>query len=229
VDHGGSDAGYRADLLRFPEQHFSVACLCNTTVNPGQLARQVADLYLAKELKTPPPLEAEQTVPLSAQQLAWRVGMYWNPDGDSVRRITLDDRKLRIAAGDALGLEMKPLSESRFRSSEPSMELRFEAKGKLIELPDGGKPETFELTPAFAPTAAEMADYTGAYTSSEIEAIFRVKLDGSTLEIHRLRFRPVMLRPAVRDVFIGSLGRVRFTRDAKNRVTGLVLNGGRMP
>ncbi|HLY19426.1 MAG TPA: serine hydrolase domain-containing protein, partial [Bryobacteraceae bacterium] len=29
VDHGGADAGYRADLIRFPEQHFSVACLCN--------------------------------------------------------------------------------------------------------------------------------------------------------------------------------------------------------
>jgi hypothetical protein len=25
VDHGGADAGYRADLLRFPQQHFSVA------------------------------------------------------------------------------------------------------------------------------------------------------------------------------------------------------------
>src|SRR5271170_5968799 len=29
VGHGGADAGYRADFLRFPEQHFAVACLCN--------------------------------------------------------------------------------------------------------------------------------------------------------------------------------------------------------
>src|SRR5579871_5740824 len=29
VEHGGSWGGYRAQLLRFPEQHFSVACLCN--------------------------------------------------------------------------------------------------------------------------------------------------------------------------------------------------------
>src|SRR5216684_9118175 len=29
VSHGGSWGGYRAELLRFPEQHFSVACLCN--------------------------------------------------------------------------------------------------------------------------------------------------------------------------------------------------------
>src|SRR5713226_2303822 len=29
VSHGGAWGGYRAELLRFPEQHFSVACLCN--------------------------------------------------------------------------------------------------------------------------------------------------------------------------------------------------------
>lgn len=40
VDHGGADAGYRADLLRFPDQHFSVACLCNlSTANPSDLYR----------------------------------------------------------------------------------------------------------------------------------------------------------------------------------------------
>ncbi|HWN97895.1 MAG TPA: serine hydrolase domain-containing protein, partial [Blastocatellia bacterium] len=36
VGHGGADAGYRADFLRFPEQRFSVVCLCNlSTSNPG--------------------------------------------------------------------------------------------------------------------------------------------------------------------------------------------------
>ena len=29
VRHGGAWGGYRAELLRFPEQHFSVACLCS--------------------------------------------------------------------------------------------------------------------------------------------------------------------------------------------------------
>jgi hypothetical protein len=55
VDHGGADAGYRADLLRFPEQHFSVACLCNKgEINPGELTRKVADVYLGKQFKDPP-------------------------------------------------------------------------------------------------------------------------------------------------------------------------------
>ena len=47
VGHGGSDAGYRADYLRFPKQRLGIACLCNLgTINPGLLARQVAEVFL---------------------------------------------------------------------------------------------------------------------------------------------------------------------------------------
>jgi CubicO group peptidase (beta-lactamase class C family) len=52
VDHGGSWGGYRAQLLRFPEQHFSVACLCNlANANPEKRAHEVADIFLAEEMK----------------------------------------------------------------------------------------------------------------------------------------------------------------------------------
>src|SRR5262249_25674179 len=52
VDHGGAWGGYRAQLLRFPEQHFSVACLCNVeSANPGRRAYRVADVYLGALLK----------------------------------------------------------------------------------------------------------------------------------------------------------------------------------
>jgi CubicO group peptidase (beta-lactamase class C family) len=47
VEHNGSYGGYRATLIRFPEQRFSIACFCNlASMEPGKLARQVADLYL---------------------------------------------------------------------------------------------------------------------------------------------------------------------------------------
>src|SRR5580692_6950049 len=55
VSHGGSWGGYRAELLRFPEQHFSVACLCNLgSANPSKRAHQVADIYLASLMKPHP-------------------------------------------------------------------------------------------------------------------------------------------------------------------------------
>jgi CubicO group peptidase (beta-lactamase class C family) len=58
VEHDGRDAGYRAHLIRFPDQHFAVACLCNLALPeaklPGALVRQVADVYLAGQFPVPP-------------------------------------------------------------------------------------------------------------------------------------------------------------------------------
>src|SRR3954451_23336981 len=51
VSHAGSDAGYRANLIRFPDQHFSVALLCNlASINPSGLSRRIADIYLASSV-----------------------------------------------------------------------------------------------------------------------------------------------------------------------------------
>jgi CubicO group peptidase (beta-lactamase class C family) len=51
AEHGGGMGGYRADLIRFPSQRFSVACLCNLgSIDPSQLVREVADIYLAEAL-----------------------------------------------------------------------------------------------------------------------------------------------------------------------------------
>jgi len=63
VRHGGSWAWYRAQLLRFPERHFSVAVLCNLAgTNPSALAQQVADIYLAPALAA----ASEATTPRAA-------------------------------------------------------------------------------------------------------------------------------------------------------------------
>ena len=64
VRHGGSWAGYRAELLRFPDEHASVAVLCNVAdANPSRLASRVADIVLAGRLGAPeePPAPSRAT------------------------------------------------------------------------------------------------------------------------------------------------------------------------
>ena len=47
VSHAGGLAGYRAQLMRFPEQNFSVILLSNRgDTDPTQMCHQVADLFL---------------------------------------------------------------------------------------------------------------------------------------------------------------------------------------
>jgi CubicO group peptidase (beta-lactamase class C family) len=88
VSHGGSWGGYRAELLRFPEQHFSVACLCNLeSTNASKRAHQVADVYLASLMKPradkPHELEKEQlvdAVDMSSDSLLAFVGSFWSDE-----------------------------------------------------------------------------------------------------------------------------------------------------
>src|SRR4051812_22947899 len=52
VRHGGAWGGYRAELLRFPEQHFSVVCLCNVgNARPSKRADRVAEIFLGSLMK----------------------------------------------------------------------------------------------------------------------------------------------------------------------------------
>ena len=52
VQHGGADAGYRTYLARFPDQDFSVIVFSNlASFNPGGLAFQITDIYLADQIE----------------------------------------------------------------------------------------------------------------------------------------------------------------------------------
>ena len=107
VSHGGAWGGYRAELLRFPEQHFSVACLCNLgSANPSSRAQRVADVYLANLMKPreakkglePVSSKAKNLIPLTAEQLKSYQGDYWSEELGVTYRLGIVDGKLKVAA-----------------------------------------------------------------------------------------------------------------------------------
>ncbi|MGB6595811.1 MAG: serine hydrolase domain-containing protein [Candidatus Acidiferrum sp.] len=106
VSHGGAWGGYRAELLRFPEQHFSVACLCNRgDANPSRRARQVADIYLGVMMKPKDEKKdaARETaekkeILLTATQLQAYTGDYWSSELGVTYRLGIVDDKLKVVA-----------------------------------------------------------------------------------------------------------------------------------
>jgi len=106
VSHGGAWGGYRAELLRFPEQHFSVACLCNRgDANPTKRTVQVADIYLGSMMKPKEEKKAaerevgeKKEIPLTAEQLRRYTGDYWSSELGVTYRMGIVDGKLRVVA-----------------------------------------------------------------------------------------------------------------------------------
>ncbi|MEE9219170.1 MAG: serine hydrolase domain-containing protein, partial [Acidobacteriota bacterium] len=86
VHHSGSWVGFRTYITRFPEQHLSVAVLCNlSTASPGPLAHRVADIYLAGEFKEEGGEEAgssaaraREQVEVPEEELRRLAGHYWS-------------------------------------------------------------------------------------------------------------------------------------------------------
>jgi len=239
VEHSGGDAGYRSHLMRFPDQRFSVACLCNLgSANPSLIARGVADIYLEGQLaetKNPssPNIPAGD-MKLTDQQMAARVGVYWSSDFADLARVTQKEGKLWIAAFGGSS-DLIPLGENRFRIAARPGEVTIEtprAGGpqRLILALEGNPTMTYEAVKADIPTAEQLADYAGNYYSDEIDATYQIAVQEGKLTLLRKKFPPLSLQAVFADAFSSSglIGTIRFTRDQQQRVTGFTANGGRV-
>lgn len=234
MDHGGSDAGYRAQFTRFPERGLSVVVLCNlSSIDPERLALRVADLYLGKEpaSDSPPP---EDPGPADRDVAAF-AGLYWNREGDDFRKVVLSEGRLRVLGPGSPpdeSLELRPLGGSRFRLSE-NAEVRFEpSSGGALSLVEKwgetGTPRVYESTASFSPTPDELSQYAGDYESDEIEMIYRMRVEGGRLMLARSRWKKSALEPTISDRFMGLGGQYRFVRREDGAVSGLEIDTGRV-
>jgi hypothetical protein len=233
VDHGGIDAGYRADLLRFPDQHFSVACLCNKgDIFPVELTRRVADIYLAAQFKESAPIRPESlanSVAVSLQHLTQYMGLYWNNDDKVARRAVLRDGKLFVA-----GNELMPLSENHFQLAvDPDETYTFDKVTAVAPLQmtiqePGEAPDVFDRITEFHATPSQLVAYAGFYASDEIDPVYRIIVEDGGLVLKRPKSKPQKLRPVLEDYFQGLGGVIHFTRDSAGKITGFVLNSDRI-
>jgi len=247
VSHAGDFAGYRAEMIRFPEQRFSVICLANVSnLNAAKLARQVADIYLADQLKPDeaekrlPPILPSQFIKLSEQELAAKTGSYRDPLTNDFWQVSSAEGSL-VAATTKGSFKFAPLSRNHFRSTNlnPVRELVFETTANNLMLmrvnTDGREPATFEaVTPALS-TAKQLAEYVGDYYNDELQVIYKVVIENGKpfirLGYGRLgnNFRSKNpLTPTIKDEFNGNSVSVKFIRDKQNRIRAFMLNSGRV-
>jgi CubicO group peptidase (beta-lactamase class C family) len=244
VDHGGSLAGYRADLIRFPDQQFSAVCMCNfATASPGSLTKQVADIYLAGQLKTdeaaagenwrtPEETGATSAPPISAEQLADKAGIYWNSASEEAMRLYVNEGNLTLAIGQ--GQTLVPVSYEHFKLRGQAVDLFFDRPDrrgplKLREVGLDSNPAIYEAVQPKTLSAAEMNELAGRYYAKELDARYVVMVQDGKLILRRKRSSDLVLYAMFADTFMNEdLGTLRFARDSRNRVAGFMLNAGRV-
>jgi CubicO group peptidase (beta-lactamase class C family) len=237
VEHAGSDAGYKADLIRFPDQHFSVALLCNLAgINPSALSRRIADIYLASSFGAAAPRAAVQSPQPGREQLEKWAGLYVEADeGDRVMRVRLTGGELQSGLEiDGRLSSLEATNDTRFRYvREPQVELVFEvgengAPATLTTYIDGKKQHRYSRVPSYQPTATQLQEFAGMYRSDEADMPYEVILRDGKLLIRSLKSNELPLLPVSADLFSGRGNRIRFTRDAQGKITGALLHTLRM-
>ena len=230
--HGGADAGYKADYLRFPKERLGIACLCNLgTLIPRDLTKQVAAVYLGDKMT---PLEKPAT-PASASSAAVprnAFGLFYNKElGDLRRIVERNGRVLLISPG--------PRTETLSAAGPNELQIAAPvgiggtialAGDHLTETRPGAPPVQYERRYEAAPKS--LIEYIGTYHSDELDIPYQIESDGSKLWLKRMKYKPTALAPTIQDCFLtpvnNSEAHLEFERDAQGHVTGFLLNIGRV-
>jgi CubicO group peptidase (beta-lactamase class C family) len=233
VEHGGAFIGFRAQLLRVPDAHFSVAVLCNDyTAQPEQLARRVVDRYLADRLAPAGVAAAGGSAPskvsVPVATLDQWVGRYELLPGLVA---AVDRRGDSLHMGVAgLQLTLVPTSDSTFLAPSLDGALVFArgAAGPTLRTSALGMPAPVaRLAPMPAFTASQATAYAGRYTSEELDTWAVVQARGDTLMV-RTRWGPWLpLQPIAPDLFTVAGTRVAFTRARGGAVNGYAVSQAR--
>ncbi len=237
VEHGGSWAGYRAHYARFPEQKLSVVCLCNAAnANPARRAHQVAEAYLGGLMKADSSAASATSASVSgvsSAQLAGFAGMYYSATEGSVLRLTSEEGKLRVRAGNQ-SFEITPTGDGEFRLLQPGTNFRvkFEpaagGKFRMVRLNSEGTTTVYETAEPFAPTAAQQRAFLGSYYSDEADVTYTIFEKEGKLQLRIGRYREMPIEPLFRDAFSFSMGQIIFARNAAGAVTHFNLQAGRV-
>ena len=235
ISHGGSWAGFRGHFLRFPEQRYAVATFCNfSTSGPDSLARKVAGIYLGDQMQ--PDSAAMWTASLAAaphrelpvESLRSLVGVWRNDERGEVRRTRLLGDSLVATGGERVRLV--PIAGERFRAGS-GIEISFAgaaARPQQMIVRTTGETVTFTRADTAALTPAALAEYAGDYRNEEVEATHTWKVEKGDLVLYSNHRRLGVLEPTYKDGFTRGGSVIDVQRDAKGRITGFVVESGRV-
>ncbi len=239
LTHNGADAGFRSDVVWFPEQELGVAVVSNLgSFNPTQAANRVAELFLAGKMTDPPAPKPETVVsrtfitlePASLQPFA---GTYPLPAIGQTLEVAADQGKLWAVTPDKSRLELKAVGPTHFYLGELKADIEFTAKpggGMTAKITQPGAVNSGDRE-APGTVKPDLTAYAGVYWSDELEAEYTILVrDGGLFAVnsHHGEFG---LTGSGKDRFRSPkffFQDVSFVRDDKGKMTALTVGGGRV-
>ena len=225
IAHTGEVAGYEAFVGRYPDQHVSIAVLCNTgqEADIDSLGDKVADLFLPTSAALPPVAPAPTGFALTAEQLAPYAGQYFDRRLVAQIQLEVKDGVLRRVTD---GLVLTPVAPGEFRTTTST--IRFAGNDRFVRELDDGRRWDFQRIQAWHPKNSGLSEFAGRYRSDEAQASYDVTVvDGHlVIALQDRRWDAANLDPVSQDTFTVSHHAYHFVRNARGRISGLEISNG---
>lgn len=222
VSHDGATAGYRAWLGRYPDQHLSMAILCNAdNAIPSDYAHALAEGYFPKAKPAPTPYTS-----MPPQSLA---GIYASERDGVPLRLTVHGDRLQTDTGlilkagpnNTLALERANGVIAMTGAVLADGRLRFDAEGDAT---------FYNREPAYAPAPADLARMSGRFHNDEVPVTYQIAAEAGGLRVTTTD-RPGKNRlfmPVYAGAFISGDVILRPVLDHQGRVTGMRISDDRV-
>ena len=229
VQHGGAWGGYRAMVMRFPEQQLGLALTCNAAqVSTTALAQRVADVVLAGQFKDAPAAQAAPAAAPADFDATVFVGLYEGEPGDILRieQQASGPLTMRRAGG---GAALRALGLRRVQSTSGITQLDLSDDGRTLTLTrnDDPKPVPFKRLPDYRATAADQAALTGRYHSAEVGAEWTLSSSKDGFSLKGPGAEEAQVSALRADLLEGPGFSLRVERDAKGVPVALVYDSAR--
>jgi CubicO group peptidase (beta-lactamase class C family) len=239
VSHTGGLGGYRAMILRFPEQRFSVICLSNFGgFNVGRICYQVTDIYLKDHLKTPTSPKTKKKkirfAKLSRKHLENKTGAYLNPENRRILKVSVSAEEKRLTLQTASKKYiLAPVSKTKFKILELNEDifLVFSRENKkspfTIQLFIGDRlDDTYKPVQLVSPSPEELGQYRGEFFSPELNVTYTFIIKEGKLWLEFRNAPDSPLNPTIKDEFINEGLVIQFSRDSGGKINGFTLVDG---
>lgn len=220
VGHSGADAGYRSNMIRFPDEHFSVVILANLAgINPSLLSYKVADLFLKDKGIPKPTFKTDNNI-----VKGW-AGDYFEMSTQSLLKLSFKNEKLSSGTTDFIAT-----GNGTFNVPNSSSTLTFTGDSSTAQLElftEGAGKSTYQKVTKMVLPAANLEEYKGIFYSAELDTKYEVFIKDSSLQVKRPRYDDVKVEPLLKDIFTGNFI-IRFQRNKKDKIEGFYLSAGRV-
>jgi CubicO group peptidase (beta-lactamase class C family) len=230
VLHGGDGIGYHSQIVRFPEQHTTVALFCNDeAINQYDLSTRVVDIVLEDVFTQPESVEPAPLPPLAPERL---VGHYASRLPEYVLAVTQEDGTLGLQFLFAT-LPLIPTGTTTFEvEGFPRARLEFLVEGEAtahavrltlaVDDPDTAPIDAERFTPT---NPTDLGQFAGSFHSPELGVHWTLAVEDERLALVEDATQIVLpisgpLNPGMSDSFYGAPGVLTFKRDPSGRVNG---------